>query len=244
MIRIAIYDKDVDLAFQLEEKLRMYGQEKGLKFKIEVLFSGEVFFDEAAEKRFYDIVYLGVGPLNPENLLIGPKLKAEAIKENHETLFIYMSPRDYAIQEIVESQPFRLMIKPFTQEYFHKYLEQAILHIQGGIRYFVYSSRHEIFRVPVKKILYFESSQRKAILHTENGTESFYRKLSDIEKEVNQGAYFLRIHQSYLVNVNAIVHYSQSQIQLSNGEILPVSSDRQKEVRRRYDWIMGAHCLP
>lgn len=69
----------------------------------------------------------------------------------------------------------------------------------------------------------------------ENGF--FYGKLNNVEKELaNSRKYFLRIHQSFLVNYDYITKMNFFNITISmNGKEmeLKISEDRQKEVRRQ-----------
>ena len=68
-------------------------------------------------------------------------------------------------------------------------------------------------------------------------TAYFYGKLSVVEKELaDSRRYFLRIHQSFLVNYDYItkMNFFNITISMSGKEMeLKISEDRQKEVRRQ-----------
>ena len=89
----------------------------------------------------------------------------------------------------------------------------------------------------VRDIVYFESSNRIVYIHLKDGSdEHFYGKLNNVEKELaTSRQYFLRIHQSFLVNydhvkkmnfVNITISYMGKEMELK------ISEDRQKEVRQ------------
>ncbi|WP_459781844.1 LytTR family transcriptional regulator DNA-binding domain-containing protein [Blautia glucerasea] len=66
---------------------------------------------------------------------------------------------------------------------------------------------------------------RKIYIHTKQGTDYFYGKLSDIEVELENSVIpFIRIHQSYLVNYHHISQYQSSKIIMENGVELTVSA--------------------
>ena len=71
----------------------------------------------------------------------------------------------------------------------------------------------------------------------DGSTAYFYGKLSAVEKELaDSRRYFLRIHQSFLVNYDYItkMNFSNITISMNRKEIeLKISEDRQKEVRRQ-----------
>lgn len=87
---------------------------------------------------------------------------------------------------------------------------------------FTFKSEGEIVRVPYASISYFESNAKKVTLHISNSTKVYHfaAKLDDIEAMVP--GFFLRCHQSYLVNMQMIRHLdskSHSFIMHSTDEV-------------------------
>lgn len=70
---------------------------------------------------------------------------------------------------------------------------------------------------------------------TESQCLSYYEKLNNIEKNLNDvNIYFYRIHQSFLVNPYYINSYNYSTIKLNDGTTLTVSENRRKKIREIY----------
>ena len=67
-----------------------------------------------------------------------------------------------------------------------------------------------------------------------------YRKLDDVHKELPD--YFLRCHQSYLVNMKHIACMRQLRLELDDGRIIPVSRPRYQEAKERFLAFLG--CPP
>ncbi len=98
--------------------------------------------------------------------------------------------------------------------------------------------RHSILAVPVANglkfitladILYVQADGNYSEIVTQNNERFLVAKpLKSAEMRLQQDG-FLRVHQSYLVNV---VHIRQfgSQIELSSNEILPVSRRRSRQI--------------
>lgn len=84
-----------------------------------------------------------------------------------------------------------------------------------------------------KEIIYIETNRHKNIFHTHKGTYSLYRKLSEIEKELS-GMGFVRIHQSFLVNMRYIEKISSYIMRLTTGIELSVPKSRYPGVKRQY----------
>ena len=77
------------------------------------------------------------------------------------------------------------------------------------------------YRIPYKEILYFESDRRKVRCITANRSYEFYGKLDEVEQELDTAG-FVRIHQRYLVQVNAIRCICGSEVQME-ACTLPIS---------------------
>lgn len=233
MIKIAICESDAHLASEMEEMPLSYSREKRVKFDIDIWNNTESFLKILEETCTYDLIYLEVGEEQLGKLSIVQNIHTASYETKRAPLFIYLSDTVSSAQTLIETEPFRLLVKPFVRECFFRYLDQAADRIQSSAGYFCYSYKRCVYHIPLTRILYFESCKRKILLHTLDGEETFYSKLSEIQKKLSGANIpFLRIHQSYLINYNAIVRYSLTEVKLRNGETLPISTERQKEIRR------------
>lgn len=88
-------------------------------------------------------------------------------------------------------------------------------------------------RLRIEDIMYIETSRHKNLFHTTNGVYSIYKKLSEIEEELKEYD-FLRIHQSFLVNMRHIQKISSYVLTLKNGKELSVPKSRYQEVKKQY----------
>ena len=96
--------------------------------------------------------------------------------------------------------------------------------------------------------MYFESRNRVVYIVLSSGhSEYFYGKLNGVEKELaDSRCYFLRIHQSFLVNYDYIKKMNFFNVTVYIGERemeLKISEDRQKEVRRQLCEITGGKAV-
>lgn len=89
---------------------------------------------------------------------------------------------------------------------------------------FTYYRRPEYIRMSVHGIRYFASEGRRTHIISDEGSDAFYKKLDDVEHIIrDKGCRFLRIHKSYLVNMNYVACCSRRSVTLTSGERLNIS---------------------
>lgn len=92
----------------------------------------------------------------------------------------------------------------------------------------------DILRVPTIEILYFESKWRQLFLHMQGDfVHEFYGRLDEYENEL-KSLFFIRIHQSYIVNCKHIGHFTREGVTMSDGKSLPVSRGKYTESIDRF----------
>ena len=113
----------------------------------------------------------------------------------------------------------------------------TILHKMNYIvlkKYFKFNECEK--NVQVDRILYIESRLHKLefyIMEDKLKKYSIYGKLDELEKEL-QGNDFIRIHQSYLVNMKHIEKVSRYEALLNNGIKLEIPKARYKFVEETF----------
>ena len=90
----------------------------------------------------------------------------------------------------------------------------------------------------VQDIIYIETNKHKNLFVTKEGTYSIYRKMGELEKELSEYD-FLRIHQSFLVNMSYIQKISSYVMTLTTGIQLSVPKARYPQVKLRYKEYLG-----
>jgi len=88
------------------------------------------------------------------------------------------------------------------------------------------------------EIIYAESEGHRCTIHHNSGDYHIYVRLDDLEKAF--GDTFLRVHQSFLVNMEYANRISNYKLTLNNDIVLPVPKARFKQVLRTYEeyqWV-------
>lgn len=103
------------------------------------------------------------------------------------------------------------------------------------------ATRQGIYAISASSILFCQSNQKYVLVVTEKGT--IYRKLAKLDQiALNLPQYFMRVHQSYLVNPNKIRGLDKSgnnfDLLLSTGIRVPVSRIYQKATEEQIQKLL------
>lgn len=234
MLRIAICDDDVRFAAGMEEMVRQEASNKGLRVETEVFSDGSALLADIAKGYAFDIVYLDIEMEQVNGIETARCIR----KTDRSVIFIYVSGYDQYLKELFEVEPFRFLSKPLDTDVFRRYFNEACQRVGETKEYYQFTFNKGIKKVPLRNITYFESCNRIITIFLSDGRqESFYGKLNDVEMELEKSSsYFLRIHQSFLVNYDYIESMNFTDITVfiaGETKELKISEDRQKEVRKQ-----------
>jgi DNA-binding LytR/AlgR family response regulator len=96
------------------------------------------------------------------------------------------------------------IMKPYNLNLIGETLDRVIR--GSSIRRITIKEHGRIHSIPVQNIMYIESENQKCHIHCNHGiTYSIHIKLNDLQNMIDS-RYFLRCHQSYLVNLNFVAH--------------------------------------
>lgn len=226
MIKVAICDNEGSICDQLEDIL--YDLEVTImgKFDIECYLSGEELCQALNENNYYDIIFLDIELKLLNGVEVGKIIRNDMTNET--TQIVYISSNESYAMQLFKIRPLDFIIKPLNHDKIKEVLDNAFKIIKKNNNIFEYKVGHMTYKVPVKEILYFESSNRTINIVTTNGVDMFYGILENVLEKV---PYFVYIHKSYLVNLNYITKVEFAQVTMSNNVILPISKSNRKQVR-------------
>ncbi|BCJ92648.1 DNA-binding response regulator [Anaerocolumna cellulosilytica] len=226
MIRIAICDTDSKICGQVKDILNVAEIRLMNHFCIEDFWSGKDLYEVLLDGEYFDIIFLETDLQIMSGIEIGRSIRCEM--KNETTQLVFISENDKNAMQLLSVRALDLIIKPVSEKKINTVLEKAINSIRDFKNLFLYKKRFTIYNVLLDDILYFESSNREVNIITNNYTDTFYDKLSNISSKLH---YFIKIHKSYLINPNHILKSEYSKIQMSNGVLLPISRKNRIDVR-------------
>lgn len=228
MFRVAICDDEQVICSQIENIILNYAAENNEKIDTQVFYSGEELNRFLESGQNFDLIFLDIELKIINGIEVGKKIREEL--DNQILQIVYISGKDNYMRDMFEVRPMHFLQKPIDDADIIKDLRLAMKLMEklGGV--FIYKKGHEIYRKPIKNILYFESSNREVKMVTSDGEEIFYGKLDDVYNQIGK-YHFMYIHKSYIVNYFYVTKFRYEEVTMSNDEILPISQARRKATR-------------
>lgn len=234
MLKIAICDDEKIFAEKIKELLEVYLDSKHIAREINIYTSGIDFVALGENVMEYDIAFLDIDMKDMNGIQTADKIRvySQDIYIAFVTAYINYAPEGYRCNAV------RYILKNSNQ------LTASIYECMDAILDKI-SSSHKTktidfcggsCEVLVNQIMYIESNKHKLLFHI-NGKDpedySIYSTLNDVEKEYIE-ADFLRVHQSYMVNMKYISKLVRYYVILENGERISIPKGRYREVADSY----------
>jgi DNA-binding LytR/AlgR family response regulator len=232
MLRIGICDDERQICSQVEQMLADIAEETRQDWEIQVFSSGEKLSEYLREGKFLDVLFLDIELPTINGIEVGKMIRYEL--SNEATKIVYISGKESYAMELFAIRPVDFLIKPLERTKLAETMHRIRYLIERGTRIFEYKNGYNSYKLPIRDILFFESSGKKIGIVMEKEKRQFYGKLSDVESQLG-GRGFLFVHKSYLVNYAHVIEYQYESVTMSNRLILPISQNRRKDVR---SWIL------
>lgn len=230
MIKIAICDDETQVCGDLESHVLQAADEKGIKADVDVFYSAISMVDHLKKDHSYDIMFLDIEMEGLDGIELSKYIRNEL--EDFETKIIFISWKKGYAMNLFEVRPYHFLIKPIDDNLVEigKIISDIHTAIIAKKKYFIYKSGKYQKRCILEDIYYFQSVNREVEIHFKDNNDTTYKKLDAIEKDIDTDS-FLRIHKSYLVNVNLVNKFGYEEVILENGESIDISQSYRKSVR-------------
>lgn len=154
----------------------------------------------------------------------GLQFGLQLYRQNPDCRIYYYKTTPCDLNPLLASRPAGFYLWPPVQADFAAMMDALVLEIEQAADFFCFTSRQEIYHLPVSSITYFESDLKHVLVHRQTGEAvRLPAKLSEIESRLGMG--FVRIHKSYIVNKACVRMLDKKAhiCQLESGERLPIS---------------------
>lgn len=237
-MRIAICDDEKYYRDYLKAHIESYLYKENISFDLQFYQSGEELLDQSDNDRNYDVIFLDINMHGMDGIQT-----AKRIREQSATIIIVFVTAfvSYAL-EGYSVEPIRYLVKNTPQ------FDASIIECMDAIRKRIYQReetqkfqfREGVKEIPLSRIIYIESNLHKIYMVIKEDTVkryTMYGKLNDLESQL--GSRFIRIHQSYIVNMNHIDYMKNYQMKMDTQEILPISKQKYKDIKMSYAAFAG-----
>ncbi len=129
---------------------------------------------------------------------------------------------------------FDYLLKPIPIKTIAETLERYFCYFDSDEgNHFSFKISGTVQKIHLDDIFYFTSNGRKCIIVNRRADCEFYSKLDEIETQLNCDE-FIRVHQSYIVNIRYIKGLTKDGITMNNGLFVPVSQRRYSFVKSKF----------
>ncbi len=234
MFKIAICDDEGHFRNRIREILIDYMNKNGILYEIDEFESGKDFINLGINLAKYDIIFLDINMDGLDGMETAQKIRevSRDVFIVFVTAFITCALQGYSVGAI------RYILKNNIN--FPELIFECMDAISVNMNYVVkkkeFNFNEGTKTVSLECLLYIESRLHKLefyIMENRLSKYSLYGKLDEMERELAEND-FLRIHQSYLVNMKHIEKVSRYEALLNNGIKLGIPKARYKFVEETF----------
>ncbi len=173
------------------------------------------------QKQHVDLIFLDIempvlkGTDFYKNLVHKPKVIFTTAHRNYALDGFELDAVDYLLKPIVFSRFFNAIEKFLSTQQSHEHENKN----RGNDKknyLFIRENRKQV-KVLFEDILYIQSLKDYVEIHLKNKTHVIKYTLRAFEKQLTKD--FIRIHRSYIVNINKITAYTKHDIEIGNIEV-------------------------
>ena len=213
------------------DALRALLEACGHGFEIREYGSGAELYADMGYVRECGIVFLDINMEGMDGLEAAGRIKAECPKVHIVLVTAYVN---YALDGY-KVKASRFLLKDDLE----RTLPECVEDILREERVVEFDFVEGNVRLRVDDIISIETSRHKNVFYTAGETYSIYKKMDELEVEL-AGMGFVRIHQSFLINMRYIGKLGSYVMVLTTGKEISVPKSRYPEVKRQYTLFKGA----
>lgn len=229
-MRIAICDDDNRDLLQIASLLESYRHERKAELTyasfqnaIDLLFS--------LENEDYDVLLLDV--LMPG--VNGIQAAREIRNRNSRIQIVFLTSSPEFAVESYSVQAHYYLLKPASEEKLFPILDRLLNDFKKPKDALCIKTQSSVFSLPYGKIEYIEVSSKKLYFYlTDGGTREVAGNLADFEQLLLKRPGFIKVHRSYLVNLEWVQELRQGELITTSGRRVPVSRSSYTQVRTAY----------
>lgn len=165
-----------------------------------------------ADKGKKDIVFLDIKLPDINGIDLGQEL----CKANSNCIIMVITSYMDYLDDAMRFHVFRYIQKPFEITRLIRNLNEAISLYNSRNHIVMIETKEHIYSVNTSDIIAVESSRRKVLLYTLQGTRVSTKKMEYWEKTLPSGSFF-RTHRNFIVNFNHVTDFNADTINVTNN---------------------------
>lgn len=227
-IKIAIVDDEDIQVDTMTSLIKETAARLSLSVSLIDFSSGEAFLFALEDHPDLDMVFLDIEMNETDGLEVAKKIRQT---DKDLTIVFATAFAEYAVQGY-DVQALDYLLKPIELDKVKRVLKRHLDRQPAVVEKVTLESQGEVIKLALDDILYVEVNRRECEIHTLNGPVTVSRTLKELSEELSDD--FIQTHRSYLVNVSHMNRLLKTDIELSNGTVVPVSRRLVKQVQEQF----------
>ena len=235
MYQAAIVDDELDILNSTKALLADEFAKCNTAVAFDFFTDSEDFLSMFESHFNYDIIFLDIEMPNIDGISVCRKIR----QLSKDALVIFISNKEELVFQTFEVQPFRFIRKSELKELCPSLVDSIINELKRRSPQtftIIENNGGDVLSFDARNIIYVEAQRKECKIVTTSGDSTVKMKLMDLEEKL-ESFHFVRIHRSFLVNMDYIFRITKNSIILTSGEELPISrgsSDTLKQLFINY----------
>ena len=232
MTKVAFCDDDVSVLGEVSALLDQYRVERNQEIGYAAFKSPLELLAEIEHGMRFDILFLDV--IMPGQNGISAAKEIRKFDSSVKIIFL-TSSSEFAVQSYTVDAYF-YQLKPIWKESFFRLMDSVLAACEkeqeAGL---ILRCKSGITRIELRQLEYCEVIHRTIFFHLTNGTvlEST-GSLDELSRQLQPYDCFLRVHRSYLINLDHVQSISYRSVTMKNEAEIPLPRGRYQETKEAY----------
>lgn len=232
MIKVAFCDDDVSVLNQISVLLDRYRVERNKEIAYAAFRSPLDLLAEIEKGMQPDVIFLDVLMPGENGIDVAKEIRQY---DNSVKIIFLTSSAEYAVQSYMVGAFFYQM-KPIWEESFYRLMDSVISECKKEQECsLILRCKTGIARIELDRLEYCEVMGRTLFFYLESGKvlESVGR-LDELHNQLKQYPNFLRVHRSFLVNMDYVRSISARAVSMMNLAEIPLPKGKYSEIKNSY----------
>lgn len=231
---VLVDDEQLQLDY-MQKLIEQAAESLEIKIEISQYLSGEAFLFSLEDHPTWDLAFLDIEMEELNGMQVAKILRE---KSPQLELVFATAYAEYAI-EGYEVQALDYLLKPINQQKITRVLKRYLEEQPEDTAYLIAEVEGQATRLNLEDIIYVEANMGEVLVVLAD--QELPLKMTLLEFQDLLDERFVATHRSYLVNLQYISRLLKKDVALSNGEKIPLSRRRAKEVQSDFiDYYKGS----
>ena len=205
-MKIAICDDDKNIVKELKKYIQSFFKQKKHPYELYEFYNGETLIKTNIQ---FDLIFIDIEMPGINGLTVAKQLS----QKNPDLITFVVTSFQYYLDDAMELNVYRYVVKPIDKIRFYKNLEFALKKFLLNNKYILFESNKMIHKIKASNIIFLNIEQRKVCVYTYDNVFISNEPIENWQKKLNFN-FFARPHHSYIINMIYVINFSKDKILL------------------------------